>query len=370
MGNCGHSSIGGLVGLGLMIGAAIAADAETKTVILISGEYEYKSAETLPKFRTFLESNHPLRCVYLERTPGQDIPGLEALEKADLVVLYVRRMTLPEEQLDRIKAYLERGKPLIGLRTASHAFENWRAFDKEVLGGAYGGHFGNSLVATARVIPEAAAHPILRGVEREFGTGGSLYRNSPLPEASKVLLCGSVAGEPEQPVAWTHEYRGARIFYTSLGHPKDFEHASFRQLLVNAIYWALDRPPSGQTASGLSSKATWDRPGLQAGQAKRVDIEEFARLIAMKRHLVLDVRTAKEFAAGHIAGATNLDVTAPDFAARLKALDPDQVYLVHCATGRRSARACDRMVALNFRYLVELAPGFKGWEAAGKPIEK
>src|SRR2546427_9482724 len=103
-----------------------AAPTAKPTIVLISGEFEYKSAETLPRFKQFLENQHGFNCVYLERTQGEDIPGLDALAKADLVILFVRRMTLPAEQLCRIKNYVESGKPLIGLRTASHSFENWK----------------------------------------------------------------------------------------------------------------------------------------------------------------------------------------------------------------------------------------------------
>ncbi|PYJ96471.1 MAG: hypothetical protein DME23_20585 [Verrucomicrobia bacterium] len=179
------------------------------TVVLISGEYEYKSAETLPVFKQYLETNYGFNCIYLERAKGEDIPGLDAFAKADLVILFVRRMTLPAEQLARIKNYVESGKPLIGLRTASHAFENWKEFDHEVLGGNYHNHHSDKLVATVRIVPEATEHPILKGVEREFVAGGSLYLNTPLPPSSTVLL--------------------------------HFENPAFRRLLVNAIFWALNR---------------------------------------------------------------------------------------------------------------------------------
>ena len=223
--------------------SANAADPTNKpTVVLISGEFEYKSYETLPAFKRYLETNYGFNCIYLERTQGEDIPGLNALDRADLVVLFARRMTLPENQLGKIKQYVESGKPLIGLRTASHAFENWKEWDHDVLGGNYHMHHANELVATIRVAAGAADHPILKGVEKEFVAGGSLYRNAPLPASSTVLLTGSVTNFPAEPVAWTHRYKGARIFYTSLGHPKDFESSSFRRLLINAIFWTLNRP--------------------------------------------------------------------------------------------------------------------------------
>ena len=221
--------------------AAFAAPAKKPTIVLISGEYEYTSTNTLPAFKQFLESNYALKCVYLERK-GEQIPGLEALKNADLSLFFIRRMTLPEEQLSMIKDYVNSGKPVIGLRTASHAFENWKEWDNLVLGGNYHNHHGNALVATARINPEAASHPILKNVAKEFEPAGSLYKTSPLAKNTTLLLVGSITNQPPEPMAWTHNYKGARVFYTSLGHPKDFDHPAFRTMLVNAIFWALDQP--------------------------------------------------------------------------------------------------------------------------------
>lgn len=234
--------IGAIALIASLLATVLANAANKPTVVLISGEFEYKSSETLPAFKRYLETNYDFNCIYLERTQGEDIPGLNALDRADLVVLFARRMTLPENQLGKIKQYVESGKPLIGLRTASHAFENWKEWDHDVLGGNYHNHHANDLVATIRVADGAADHPILKGVEKEFVAGGSLYRNAPLPASSTVLLTGSVTNFPAEPVAWTHRYKSARIFYTSLGHPKDFENPSFRRLLINAIFWTLNRP--------------------------------------------------------------------------------------------------------------------------------
>src|SRR2546430_16611438 len=160
-----------------------AESARRPTIVLISGEYEYKSAETLPVFKQYLETNYGFNCIYLEPAKGEDIPGLDALAKADLVILFVRRMTLPAEQLGRIKNYVESGKPLIGLRTGSHAFENWKVFDHEVLGGNYHNHHRDKLVETVRIVPEAADLPLLKGVYREFVPGGLFLRNTMLSHA-------------------------------------------------------------------------------------------------------------------------------------------------------------------------------------------
>lgn len=101
-----------------------------------------------------------------------------------------------------------------------------------------------------------------------------------------------------------------------------------------------------------------------------VEVEEFAKLAADKRNVILDVRTAEEFAGGHIAGAVNLDVNSPDFAAKAAALDKGKTYLVHCASGVRSVKACDKLAALDFPKLYNLTGGFKAWAKAGKPVEK
>ena len=235
----------------LMAPLILAEAAQKPTIVLISGEYEYYSTNTLPAFKQFLENNYAVNCVYLERK-GEEIPGLDALKKADLSIFYIRRMTLPEDQLAQIKSYINSGKPLIGLRTASHAFQNWKEFDNAVLGGNYHNHHGNALVATARINPDAASHPILKNVAKDFQTAGSLYKTSPLAKGTTMLLTGSITNQPPEPMAWTHTYNGSRVFYTSLGHPKDFDHPAFRTLLVNAIFWALDQPapfPRSATAN-------------------------------------------------------------------------------------------------------------------------
>ena len=219
-------------------------------VVLVSGEDEYKSAETLPAFAKFLEANHGCKTICLRRASKPDtIAGLDALERADLLILYARRMTLPEEQLKKFQNYFASGKPVIGLRTTSHAFQNWLVFDKEVLGGNYQNHYGKELLPKITVHPAAMRHPILRGVPATFVSAGSLYRNTPLQTNTTVLLTGRIP-EHTEPVAWTHDRPGARIFYTSLGHEKDFEDEAFRRLLVNAIQWALNQPMAFRSIDG------------------------------------------------------------------------------------------------------------------------
>jgi len=221
---------------------AVAQAANPPTIVLVSGEDEYHSAETLPAFAKSLEADHHFKTVYLERKPNPDtIAGLDALDRADLLIIFARRMTLPDDQLQRFQKYFESGKPVIGLRTASHAFQTWLVFDKQVLGGNYGNHYGKDLTPKVAVVPAAKSHPILKGVPENFASAGSLYKNTPLQDNTTLLLTGTILDHTE-PLAWTHDYKGARVFYTSLGHQDDFKDAAFRRLLVNAIYWALNKP--------------------------------------------------------------------------------------------------------------------------------
>ena len=119
----------------------------------------------------------------------------------------------------------------------------------------------------------------------------------------------------------------------------------------------------------LTSLSAADKPPVPQG-VKNVGVEEFDKLRAEKNAVVLDVRSEKEFKDGHIPGAVNLDVNAPDFAKKVAALDKDKTYLVHCAGGRRSLKACGVMKETEFKKLVNLEDGFTSWTKAGKPVEK
>ena len=227
-------------------------------VVFISAESEYGSVHTLPSFAHNLELHYGLRCEILQGSPERnsddrhEIAGMELLTQADLVVVFVRRRAFPADQMQYLKDYLERGGPLIGLRTASHAFDSrgsgppdhieWPRFDPDVLGGNYHGHYGAGPTATLTAPANATDHPILTGLNLPFLSEGSLYKTSPLAESTTLLLIGAIPGEEPEPVAWTNQYKRARIFYTSLGHPADFQNTEFRKLLVNAVFWAMNKP--------------------------------------------------------------------------------------------------------------------------------
>jgi len=240
----------------LMAGAATQGVVREKparkpSVVFLSGETGYDSERTLTQIAQELESRHGMRCQILAATSKTDLPGLEMLEDADLAVFYLDSLALPASQLTQIRAYLNAGKPLVALRTTIQGFDNWKEFGQEVLGAPWRYHYGSASSTDVTVIPEAAGHPIVEGVAKEFHCRSWLYHVLPLPSSVRPLLMGRSAGPSERservpnPVAWTKTHKGGRVFYTSLGHPEDFQVEPFRKLLVNAIYWGLGRPGIG-----------------------------------------------------------------------------------------------------------------------------
>jgi type 1 glutamine amidotransferase len=206
-------------------------------VVFISGSAEYESDKTLPILKKYFEAKHPSVVTIVAAKSETDLPGLEALDKCNVAVLFTRRLKLEGDQLDRIKKYCTSGKPLVGIRTASHGIQTWLDLDKEVLGGNYKGHYPAGPLC--QVNRSEDKRPILAGVV-PFKSHGSLYKNTGHAKDIDVLLTGSIPDHTE-PIAWTREYKGGRIFYTSLGHQKDFEEESFLRLMTNGILWAAGR---------------------------------------------------------------------------------------------------------------------------------
>jgi len=226
-----------------------AAEQKPLKVCLVSGSLEYKSAETLPEFQKFLEASYPVQCsrAFLAGNDLEHLPGLENLDKCDVMLLFTKRLKLSGDELERIKKYCLSGRPIVGVRTASHAIQTWLDLDKEVLGGNYQGHFSNDIPVDVKLIDATKEHPILKGVQ-PFRSVGSLYKNQGLSGDVEILLNG-VSTESTEPIAWTRMYKGGRIFYTSLGHPQDFAEPSFRQMLANALFWAAGREAERKTVA-------------------------------------------------------------------------------------------------------------------------
>lgn len=255
-----------------------------KEVCFIIGENEYRTWETLPEFARQELEWRGYQTTFLtasERVDDQEFRGWEQIPRADLLVLSVRRRTPPAPMLDAIRAHLAAGKPLVGLRTASHAFElrgkdnppgrTWVNFDHEVLGADYEDHYGTGpgKATVVRQIPETAGNPILAGLPLEFRSKSHLYRSrKPVNTVTPLLNGRTEDGSSEvEPVAWINTRENRRVFYTSLGSPEDFAEPAFRRLFLNGLLWALDDfiPPAPLPSieyaaqwQTLNVPGTWD----------------------------------------------------------------------------------------------------------------
>ena len=207
-------------------------------VLLISGAFEYKSDASLEGFQKHLEANYDVECkrAFAKAEKDKDFPGLEQLAACDVAIFFTRRLQIEGDSLAHVKKYVESKKPIVGIRTASHGFQNWLEMDKLILGGDYKNHFGQNVECEVKIEPKAKDHPVLKGVT-EFKTKGGLYKNPNVADDVTVLLRGSIPKESE-PVAWVREKDGRRVFYTSLGTPDDFQDPNFIKLVVNGLAWS------------------------------------------------------------------------------------------------------------------------------------
>lgn len=231
------------LGLGLALGQ--------ERVVLLVGESEYGSAETMTAFATDLETRLNLD-VDLRLSEGNELPPVPSPDEADLLVLFLRFRQVDDAQLAQLGAWFDAGKPVVALRTTSHAFLGHMDWFPPYFGGHYKSHAPNG-AGTRTVIPMAArTHPILRGIplSMEMGHGGT-YDTQPLSDGASVLMFGRTGDLPTQPVAWTFEYKpGARIFYTSMGSIENFGRRGFRTLLANAVLWGLEKDVPARGAYG------------------------------------------------------------------------------------------------------------------------
>ena len=257
-----------------------------KHIVLVSGDEEYRSEEALPQLGKILAKHHGFKCTVLfaidpktgEINPNvnNNIPGLEVLKTADLMIIATRFRALPEDQMQHIVDYLETGKPILGMRTATHAFNGMKGkfskynnsgskdyeggFGRQILGEKWISHHGSHGKESTRGILNKAqsTHPILRGLkDGEIWGPTDVYGANPLAPAT-VLVYGQVLtgmkmddapvkgkkNEPMMPVAWTRTLETAgkvdtRIFTTTMGASQDLAPAGSRRMLVNAALWCL-----------------------------------------------------------------------------------------------------------------------------------
>lgn len=236
-------------------------------LLIVMAEAEYQTNESLPEFaRQNLGKHFRVSMVFADDNDRNSIPGIETIKDADVVLFSVRRRVLPTKAMQAIRDYIKSGKPVIGIRTASHAFslrgkqppagyEDWPEFDAYVFGGNYHGHYANDLKSIVSLNAAQKKNPILAGIpDKPFPQAYSLYEVSPLAKGTTVLMTAKAEGKPVEPVAWTFKRKdGGKTFYTSLGHPGDFKQPEFVRLLANGIYWAAGLDPAEVS---LSEKVT------------------------------------------------------------------------------------------------------------------
>jgi len=264
-------------------------------VVFVTGDEEYRSEESMPILARILHRDYGFQVTvcYSLAADGtinpnnlESITGLDAVDSADLLVMFTRFRKLPDDQLQRIVRYAESGKPMVGFRTATHAFrydngphaaamnEVWpiKVFGQKWI--THHGHFGDGheQLTAISINPEFKNHPILRGVTpfRAYswlyhveGGGDRLSGNCQRLLFGKALKTGHEK-ELERfpitnPVAWTKTAEAkngvpGRVFFTTLGHPFDFKQDPMRKLALNGILWALgleDRIPTDGAKSKI-----------------------------------------------------------------------------------------------------------------------
>ena len=281
-----------------------------KHIVFVTGDEEYRSEEGMPQLAKILATRHGFRCTVLfaidpksgEINPqvADNIPGLETLDAANLMVIFTRFRDLPDDQMKHIVAYVDSGRPIIGLRTATHAFrfqkhttyqhygfrsKTWKqGFGRQILGETWINHHGgHGSQSTSGIIADgAAAHPILRGIKNgDIWDPSDVYGvRLPMLDGIRPLVLGAVLSgmnpddkplpprttdngkvidknNPMMPIAWIRSYKSnsgkeGRVFTTTLGTSQGFETEGTRRLLVNACYWAV----------GIEGKI---RPGSNVG---------------------------------------------------------------------------------------------------------
>lgn len=252
-----------------------------KHIVFVCGDEEYRSEESMPQLAKIAAYRLGFKCTVLFAMNKEDgtvdpmtldnIPGLEALDDADLMVMFVRFRSLPPEQMQHILDYINSGKPIISIRTNTHPFNypeghqfyewTWNnkegGFGAKVLGQTWIDHHGDHMGTSTRAIavPEQTDHPVLRGVNKTFWGPSDVYGTLPLHGDCTTLVMGQVIegkspdGQPQadkiqMPLVWTNTYTGsqgkaARVLTTTMGHSFDFKSEDLRRLLINACFWGM-----------------------------------------------------------------------------------------------------------------------------------
>ncbi len=278
-----------------------------KHIVLVAGDDEYRSEESMPMLAKILATRYGFTCTVLFPIDPEagtivpsyqnGIPGLEHLDKADLLIMLTRFRELSDDQTEYFDNYLKAGKPIIGLRTSTHAFAyqknkgskfvhyDWQSkvpgweggFGQKILGETWVDHHGvhgkEGTRALIDGVKQDADHPILRGV-KNIWVPSDVYTVRNLTRDADVLIYGqSTAGMDDQaplmweksvmPVAWTKAYqldggKEGQVFTSTMGSSMDFQSEDLRRLVVNASFWLLGMSESISPEMSMDYVGTFD----------------------------------------------------------------------------------------------------------------
>lgn len=231
-------------------------DPKPRIVFLVSKDpLNYEAHRTIPKYAESLQNSGRFKVRVLEAKGDRKqahIPNINAIKKADLLVVFCRRLALKPVQMQILKNHVRKGKPVVGLRTANHGFSiredvpmgyvDWWDFVPDVLGAENRGYEPEELGTNIDVVEENKDHIILQGISIDgWRSNGQVYKVAPLVDQRAVVLLTGSTENVTEPFAWIRETQyGGKVFYTALGYPDDFDEPRFISLITNGILWALN----------------------------------------------------------------------------------------------------------------------------------
>jgi type 1 glutamine amidotransferase len=283
-----------------------------KHIVFLAGDHEYRSEEALPALARILAKHHGFKCTVLFNvdketgyiTPGNsNMPYTDAVQTADLLVFGLRFQNFSDVQMQPIADYIDAGRPVVGIRTSTHAFQiprdskfarfDWKysgqemkkGFGRQVLGETWVSHYGNNHVMSTRldIIAEQAEHPVLRGVKDPWVEAGGYWVD---PEPNSVVLANaqplqgmkpdSPPARKKQPCpgAWVRTYQGksgqeGRVFTTTYGASEDLRNDGFRRMLFNGCLWAIGMEDQIKPDLNVSFVGPYNPSPFQFGGARQ-----------------------------------------------------------------------------------------------------
>lgn len=201
------------------------------------------SPKQFASLQKHLEENFHVVCVRIDSAKGGEVPDAAKVADCDVMLLNHYRTQPTEEQLKHLQRFFFSGKPVVGTRKASHAYQNWLEIDQAVFGARYGGHFFEKRAEQTVFLEEKGKdNPLVKDVKPVM-CGGGLYTYTKLAPDVEVLMSGGPPGK-SMPVTWMRvikERNNQRVIYTRYDPDDVAKHVDVRDMVVKALFWAADR---------------------------------------------------------------------------------------------------------------------------------